>query len=295
MENIVSPITTKEKSIISTLCSVSDDRNVYLHQLKQKIADKIYQDRLFKPQPGFVDESLNPTASLLFGSDRFASETPELSEIVENIQIGVKINHLSFKDAEFRVGHLRFQMVDIIPMQIFIFVEYSKNFTLMLTCSNPQLQAVTMDYIGHKLNCFIKPVTFGDAFLRDAVDMSVQDSAKYTSGGGLGGLELAFTTIKTIHNSLHTIVIDVEEKDIRKFSNKSGFFTNLADYLQSETAIDFNQLELTRVRSEWFILDSNGRLRMSRLMSYRTNPARSDDPRPTIWNLLLRIYDDNVK
>lgn len=291
-----------QPSFVSSFCSTDSGTNKHLRKIKQKLANSIILNKIYTIPTIESSGSLIPSNSRLFSGGQSTNETPDFSDIIENLDLRVKINHLIYNGHKFRVGHLRFRFLDYIPVQVFIFVEFSPGFTVILTKSLPKMQDVVFDYIAETLNSVIGPLSLPDDFLRSTVDESVQKAVSEEDIGSginwhndLGDIELSFTGIKTKCSALNAIVLNIKFADVPKFIDEEGFVAGFCSYMQSETSIDFKKLELTRARNEWFLLTSDGRLRFSDRMSYHTQPSRHDDTRPTIWNIMFSLYTNAGK
>ena len=288
-----------QHSFVSSFCSTDGGTNKHLRQIREKLANIIIVNKLYTISPASLSGSLIPANSRLFSRGRFTNETPDFSDIMENLDLRVKINHLIYNGHRFRVGHLRFRFLEYIPVQVFIFVEFTPGFTVVMTKSLPKMQDVVFNYIAEALSGVVSALSLSAGFLRSTVDRNVQIAVSKEGNGNdgspqnhLGELELSFTGIRTQCGALSAIVLNIPPGDVPKFVDEDGFLAAFCHYMQSETAVDFTKLALTRARNEWFLLTSDGRLRFSDRMSYHTQPGRHDDNRPTIWDIMFALYTD---
>ncbi|QPG74736.1 hypothetical protein FOA43_002069 [Brettanomyces nanus] len=275
-------------SIVDTLCNDEYGDNPFLTDLKRQLASTILTNEMYKTENlTAAASSLIPLNSRLYSNGRSTNDKLNIVEILHNLRLRKKINHVIYDQVKIKVGHLRFQFLDLIPVQIFIFIEIEPTEVLLLTKALPKMQNVIAHYLVNQLGCLFEPLKLSDEFLRSTVDTSVKLANRHED---IGGMELMFSSIQTKGNALNSIALNVESQDIAKFMDRKGFMHNICEYMQTETSIDFSQLALTRLRSELFLLGADGRLRLSSLLSFRSDPEKFADDRPTIWALLMLLY-----
>ncbi|VEU22350.1 DEKNAAC103425 [Brettanomyces naardenensis] len=160
---------------------------------------------------------------------------------------------------------------------------------LLMAKAAPKMQTVIADYLVNELDCLFEPLKLSDSFLRSMADSNVDSTEDMKD---VGGIELAFTGIRTKSGALNTMILNVGGEDLQKFKGKNGFTANLCDHISREVSIDLSKLELGRVRSELFSMGSDGRVRFSSLMSYRGNPEDFGDDRVSIWMVLSSLLSE---
>lgn len=261
----VKSVSEDPDSLISTLCDPRDDQNEQRHVLELEIANAILTNQMYRTK-----KDKDPTGRQLVTYTQLDPETTDLDDILTTLQLKVKLGKVEYENQTYRIGHLRFQFYGFLPVQVFIFIETSPQSCVMLCNTNSKMLAVVEDYLT-EMGRIVDPLELPDSLLRESANSASS------------GVELAFS-VATNDAALSTVVLNVDADDVDTFAG-DGLMKGLFDYMRKETAIDFTKLSLSRVRSDQYLLESEGKVRFTSEMSFRP----IDQEKPSIWPVLSKI------
>ncbi|KAH3661663.1 hypothetical protein OGAPHI_006513 [Ogataea philodendri] len=270
------------ESLVDRLCYNELDSNPEIDAFKKKIVAAILANDLYKSSnPG----QLIPASSRFYANGRSTSDKPDFADVLRHLEVRARIKEFEYESHSLRLGLLRYRLPNVLPFQVSVFIEVQPGVMLFMTKSLPKLHHVTTDFLVNDLGCLISPVRLDDAFLKEILDSTIEE----LDSAAVGELELAFANIKTTNNALSQLVINVPRADVAKFP-KTNFSAALFEHLRKNTAIDFQKLQLTKIRCDLYLFLAEGRLRFNSELGFQPY-VDEEDPRPSLWPFLMRICD----
>ncbi|ODV87860.1 hypothetical protein CANARDRAFT_53198 [[Candida] arabinofermentans NRRL YB-2248] len=275
-------------SVIDRICYDELQYNPEIDLIRKKLVNTILVEELYKGHDFIRGSSLIPSTSRLYNNGRKdAKEIPDFGEVYSQLQIRVKINQLEHSDRVLKIGHFRFKLPKIIPAQLLILIETEPGVILVLTKIQPKLLSVIVDHFINSLGCLMNSLNLPSSLLKELLNETV----KGVESNRVGDLELSFNGIPTSNGTLNSLLINVQHQDIGKFDDGESFVESLYDHLRKQTAVDFNQLSLRKIRCRLFFMMSEGKIRFTSDMSFLPDPQSYDDDRPTIWVVMFQLCD----
>ncbi|OWB54968.1 hypothetical protein B5S28_g830 [[Candida] boidinii] len=315
---------TTESSLIDSFCDDDEFSNQHLDTLSKLISNCILVNGFYKKETGSLLPSRNPvssSSSILF-DDTNKNSTATFQYILSNLAIRIKSSELEVDGRKFKIGHFRFKYLKSLPIQIFILLEIRPGLILLFSKSLPKLNQLLIDYFVNELGCIIETINLSNDFLHKVFNDSIKNLVSYTKGNhsdlekihlirSLGDLELSFLNIKTINNNLNSIILNIKNKDILLFLKtlensqqraeinededevkKLDIVSQIYSYLIENTSIDFNTLKLSRLKTDLFLISSDGKLKFTDTMTYLPfSSLTSHDKCLSIWDIILNLCD----
>ncbi|KAG7819895.1 hypothetical protein KL942_004793 [Ogataea angusta] len=270
------------ESVVDRLCYDELDSNTEVAEFRKKIVSAILANELYKSHNSGL---LIPTSSRFYSHGRSMSDKPDFADVLRHLELKLRIKEFECEERHLKMGAIRFKLLNVIPYQIMIFIEIEPGTVLLMARMLPKLYQVATDFLVNDIGSLISPVELSDVFLKNTLNSTIEELGSSL----VGELELAFANIKTTNNALNQIIINVPATDVDKFP-KTDFTSSLFGYLRKSTALDFEQLRLTKIRCNLYLFLSEGRLRFTNELSFAPFFDESD-PRPSLWPFVLSICD----
>ncbi|GMF03270.1 unnamed protein product [Ambrosiozyma monospora] len=179
--------------------------------------------------------------------------------------------------------------MNTIPLQNLIFIEIESGVMLLLMKCISKLSSVIETFLKNDLGCLLDPLKLDNEFISEILNNTV---ASDIGPENIGALELAYTKIKNTNSSLASLIVNLETHHFHYFINKNkSFLDMLYAHTFAQSSIHLDNYQLTRLRCKLYFFSYEGLIRFSSNMSHHPYPETTDDPRPSIWPLLLKLYD----
>ncbi|GMG07947.1 hypothetical protein B5S30_g2556 [[Candida] boidinii] len=314
---------TEDQSLIDSFCDDDEFSNQHLDTLSKLISNSILVNGFYRKETGSLLPPRNPvssSSSILF-DDTNKNSTATFQYILSNLAIRIKSSELEVDGRKFKIGHFRFKYLKSLPIQIFILLEIRPGLILLFSKSLPKLNQLLIDYFTNELGCVIETINLSNDFLHKVFNDSIKNLVSYTKENhsdlekihlirSLGDLELSFLNIKTINNNLNSIILNIRNKDILLFlktlessqervdindedkAKELDIVSEIYSYLIKNTSIDFNTLKLSRLKTDLFLISSDGKLKFTDTMTYLPfSSLTSHDKCLSIWDIILNLCD----
>lgn len=224
----------------------------------------------------------------LIGDEIFGDyESHDIDELNRIIKISHREEDVEIDDMKYSIKYLMIRTIDtnLFKPQLFVFItdtNSSAHFnTILLTRSIPKLSNLFFKYLINQQGFLVNQLKISSDVLKNCLNSSMHSLIKYKSG-----VELSFGNLKTIDNSLSSITLQVKHQDLKTFSRNDNFIDQLFDFLDKETAISFDKLDLTRLNCNIFHLSSDGRFKLFDDYNYGETTRDAE----LSWSILSNLF-----
>ncbi|KAH3666605.1 hypothetical protein WICMUC_005589 [Wickerhamomyces mucosus] len=165
--------------------------------------------------------------------------------------------------------------------------------TLIMSKSITKLNKLFLHWLKSNQGLIIKSLTFNSSFSIQIFKYLIRNINDLQE---LGDIEIDFDTSFTQNGSLNTISVEIKNIELQKFKNSedghddevaSGIFK----YLELSTTLNFNRLEISRLKTDLLTIQSSGKLNFKKIPKL----AKNDFVFFTTFDFILMIYENLVK